>query len=424
MSLEDRSAFQEACSRCSQCKFVPVPASREFSSICPSIDHGQFHAYSGGGKVITSYALRVGKATITPKVVDSVYACTMCGGCDVACKVNMGEEVEPLDTLYELRAHLVREGNVPAAQMEMVEKLRREGSHLGPRAGRSAWAEGLAIKDAISEQVDVLLHVEGESAFDRAQWPQLHALVRILRAAGVNFGIAGYAESDAGGIAYDLGFQDDARNLATYNRKLLRQSGAAILLCADAGAYAAFQGLYPRMGMALDDVRIVHSTEFVTELLEAGRFALNASVAIRATYHDPCRLGRLSEPFQPWSGRRIDVLNVLSVPDTPRTVRFGVEGQYDAPRSLLGRIDGLELVEMERNREFAYCCGAGSGVAEAYPEMGAKAAISRLNEARGTGASCMVTACAGCQRHLADTARNHSIDIEVRGILEFLADAI
>lgn len=424
MSLEDRRPYLEACTRCSQCKFVPVPASRQFSSICPSIDHGQFHAFSGGGKVITSYALNSGVAQITPKVVESVYACTMCGGCDVACKVNMGEEVEPLDSLYELRAHMVREGAVPTPLARMVEALRREGSHHGPRAERSLWAEGLGLKNATVEPVEVLLHVDGENAFDRGQWPQLRALVRILQAAGVDFGIAYDAENDSGGHAYDLGFQDDALDFARRQRQQLEQSGASILLCASASAYAAFRGHYPRMGMALDGTRIVHSTEFVAELLESGRLVLKAPAVLKATYHDPCRLGRLSEPVEPWSGGTIDVLNILTVPDSTRPVRFGTKGQYDAPRLLLRHIEGLELVEMERNREFAYCCGAGSGVAEAYPAMGEKAALSRLDEARNTGASCVVTACGGCQRHLAATARAHSLDIEVRGIFEFLANAI
>lgn len=424
MSLEDRRPYLEACTRCSQCKFVPVPASREFSSICPSIDHGQFHAYSGGGKVITSYALHSGVATITPQVVDSVYACTMCGGCDVACKVNMGEEVEPLDSLYELRAHLVREGAAPAPLAGQVDALRREGSHLGQRAERSLWAEGLGLKDATAERVDVLLHVDGENAFDRAQWPQLQALVRMLQAAGVDFGIAYDAERDSGGFAFDLGFQDEARELARHQQQLLAQSGATILLCAGAGAYAAFRGHYPRLGVALDGVRIVHSTEYVAELLDTGRLRLQASARLTATYHDPCRLGRLSETVEPWSGGTIDVLNILTVPDGTRPVRFGVNGQYEAPRRLLRHIAGLDLVEMERNREFAYCCGAGAGVAEAYPAMGETAAVGRLNEARATGAACVVTACGGCQRHLAATASAHAMDIEVRGIFEVLADAI
>lgn len=424
MTLEDRRGYQEACTRCSQCKFVPMPDSKEFSSICPSIDYGHFHAYSGSGKIITSYALREGRVEVTPKLIDSVYACTACGGCDISCKTNMGDEVEPLDTIYELRAHLAKHGHVPANCAQMIARLERDGSHLGGRTERSHWAGGLGIKDATREPVAVLLHVGGENAFDRAQWPQLQALVRLLQAAGVDFGIAYDAESDAGGLAYDLGFQDVTLKLAKQQQRLLQQSGAQVLLVAGADAYTAFRSFYPRLGVSFDGVRVLHATEFVEELLKSGRLQLSAAAQTKVTYHDPCRLGRLSEPYKPWKGQRITVLNTMVVPDSRRQVRFGNDGQYEAPRQLLRRIEGLELVEMERNRQFAYCCGASAGVPEAYPEMAQMAAVNRLREARKTGASCVVTACAGCQRHLGTVAAEHSIDIEVRGVFELLANSL
>ena len=424
MALEDRTRYQESCNRCSQCKFVPMPQSEAFASICPSIDYGQFHAYSGSGKVITSYALAKGMVQVTPRVVESVYACTMCGGCDTACKTNAGDDIDPLDTLYELRAYMAQRGHAPAALTALMDTLRRDGSHRGPRAERSRWAAGLGLRDATREKVEVLLHVDGDNAHDPAQWPQLQALVRVLQAAGVNFGIAYDAESDAGALAFDLGFQDDARKLATQQQQLLRQSGASVLLAASAAAYTAFRSFYPRLGVSLDGVRVVHSTEYVAELAASGRVKLAGSHTLRATYHDPCKLGRLSEPYTPWSGKYITVLNTMSVPDSPRPHRFGNEGQYDAPRQLLRGVQGLELVEMERTREFSYCCGGGAGAAEAYPEMGAIAGVSRLKEARKTGATHLVTACATCQRHLAATAAEHGIDIKVCGVFDLLADSL
>jgi dimethylglycine catabolism B len=423
MSLQDRRQYQESCVRCSQCKFVPAPASREFASLCPSIDHGEFHAYSGGGKVITSYALMEGKAAVTERLVDSVFSCTMCGACDTACKTNEGDNVEPLDTLYELRAHLAREGHVPAPMQALVERLRAEGSHHGSRAERSRWAAGLGLKDATREPVAVLLHVGGSNAFDRSQWGQLRALVRLLEAARVDFGIAFDAERDAGSLAYDLGFQEDARALALHQQQLLKASGAGVLLVAGAEDYAAFRNLYPRLGVALQGVRVVHSTEFLEELLITGQLKLQASREGRVTYHDPCRLGRLSELYTPWQGQWITVLNTVAVPDSPRPVLYGNGGQYDAPRRLLQRVQGLELVEMERNREFAYCCGAGAAAALTYPAMANRAALKRLEEARATGADCVVTACAGCQRHLAAAAAAHGIALHVQGVLEVLAQA-
>jgi Fe-S oxidoreductase len=423
MSIEDLRVHQEVCTRCSQCKFVPMPESPAFATLCPSVDHGQFHAFSGSGKLITAYALSQGRATVNERLIESVYACTMCGACDTACKTNMGDLVEPLDTLYELRATLASDGHVPPAVTHAMQRIRQEGSRFGPRVDRSRWAENLALPDATRQRVEVLLHVGDDNAHDQAAWPQLHTVVRLLRQAGVDFGTAHDAESDAGGYAHDTGFRTDARRLAEAQAELLRRAGAKVLLTASAEAYAAFRNVYPRLGVDLSFVRVVHATDFLLELVETGRLAVRAARDTTVTYHDPCRLGRLSEPYQPWHGQWITVMNTLSVPDSPRPVRFGNGGNHEAPRRLLRRIDGLRLVEMPRNRLFAYCCGAGGGAAEAYPEMAQAAALQRLQEARSTGAHTLVTACSGCQRHLADVARAHGVDIEVQGVFDLLAPA-
>lgn len=423
MALEDRHRFQERCSRCSQCKFVPAPASHEFSSACPSIDYGNFHAYSGGGKVVTSYALQRGAAGATAETIDSVYACTMCGACDISCKTNMGDDVEPLDTIYDLRAHMAKAGHLPPALMRLIEATRRDGTHIAGREGRARWAEGLGIKDATREKAGVFFYIGAENACDEGQWPQLRALVAAMRAAGVDFAIAHDAEDDSGALAFDLGDLDLARALALRVEDQVRKAGASTLLTASASAYAAFRSFYPRMGVELGAVRILHTSEFMVELTKALPAPPSARAPIKVTYHDPCKLGRLSEPFKPWRGKVATVMNTLHIYDPPRPQRFGGDGVYDAPRQLLSDIDGVELVEMERNREFAFCCGAGAGVPKAYPEMAEMAAVSRLNEACRTGASHLVTSCGGCQRHLADVARRNGIAIEVCGLFDLVPSA-
>lgn len=423
MSLADRRQFQEACTRCSQCKFVSTPSHADFASACPSIDYGHFNAYSGGGKVITSYALATGKAPVTPELIDTVYACTMCGACDTLCKTNQGDTVEPMDTLYALRAHLAKKGHAPRPQVDATQRLRKEGSHLGARAERSRWADGLQLKNATREPVEVLLHAGGSNAFDRTQWPQLHAIVKLLTRAGIHFGIAYDDETDAGGLAYDVGFQDITRELGVKYQQRLAASRASVLVSACASDYAAFRNLYPRLGITFKKVRVAHITEYLAELLACGRLPQpsTGTPTQTVTYHDPCRLGRLSEQYEPWEGKFITVHNTMLVPDSPKPVRFGTKGNYDAPRQLLTSAGGVKLVEMPRNREFAYCCGAGAATGEAYPELAQMAAVNRLREAQSTGAYCIVTACAGCQQHLASAAKANGIGIEVRGVIETIA---
>jgi Fe-S oxidoreductase len=424
MSIEDLHVYQESCTRCSQCKFLPMPDSADFATICPSIDYGQFHAFSGSGKLITAYALSQGKAAVNDRLVESVYACTMCGACDTACKTNLGDLVEPLDTLYELRAKLASDGHVPSAIAEAMRRMRQEGSRFGPRSERSVWAEGLGLPDATRRRVEVLLHVGDSNAHDRGAWRQLHTVVQLLRQAGVDFGIAYDAESDAGGYAHDTGFRADALRLAQEQAERVRRSGATVLLTACADAYAAFRNVYPRLGVSLEGVHVMHTTDFLVQLVESGQLALAGACDTTVTYHDPCRLGRLSEPYKPWKGQWVTVMNTLSVPGSRRPVRFGNDGNYEAPRRLLRRIEGVRLVEMERNRLFAYCCGAGAGAKEAYPEMAQAAAVQRLREAESTGASKLVTACTGCQRHLSEIAASNGIRIEVQGLFDLLASSL
>ena len=145
-TLEERSDFLARCVRCSQCKFVPAPKSKAYASICPSIDYGNFHAYSASGQLINGLGLLEDKIQYTEEFLHSVQSCTMCGGCDSSCKVNYAELVQPLDSLYALRARIVRDGHAPATYRTLIDNLRNHGNKLGrPRAERSRWADGLSL---------------------------------------------------------------------------------------------------------------------------------------------------------------------------------------------------------------------------------------------------------------------------------------
>lgn len=424
MSLDDRAIYSERCTRCSQCKFVPMAQSDEFANICPSIDYGQFHSYSGGGKVITSYGYNQGAIEPNERMVESVYACTMCGACDTSCKTHMADQVEPFETLLELRARLAADGHVPAQMAELVAHLEAHGSPQGTQKDRANWAAGLDIPDAREQSVDVLLHVGSENAFDEEQWDQLRLLVKLLRDAGISFGIAYDGEVDSGGLAYEIGYQNVAEQLADVCIATLAQSKATILLAASAQDYSAFKNIYPRMGRALDPVRVLHTTEFVEELLKSGKLNLSLKSSGTVAYHDSCRLGRRSETYKPWEGEQIRVLNTLLVSDPPRDMNYGTDGNYDAPRAVLDRIAGMEVRDFERTREFSYCCGGGCGVKETYPDMADLAAVNCLDEAAAQGADTLVTASACCQRNMADAAKRHGRDVKVTTLFDLVSQSM
>ena len=372
--------------------------------------------------MITAYALQAGEAGFSAEVKSSIYACSMCGACDTGCKNNNGELVEPLNILYALRAHAVEKGEAPPEHIALVENMRRHGNPFGARsADRSVWSQGLKLKDATRDPVDVLLHIGCENAFDEAQWPELRAIVAILESAGVDFGIAYDGESATGELAYDLGFQDDALALATSMAKLIDSSGAKRVVTCSAGSYHGFINIWARMGLVCD-VEILHITDYVDTLVETGRVSITGRFAQTVTYHDPCKLGRLGEKFTPSDAMWTKVLQTMSFHDRPTHTLFGNSGVYEGPRNLLRRLDGVALVEMERNRVASYCCGAGGGAKEAAPEFAQAAALKRLHEARSTGATVLATACGTCRTHLGDVARRHG-GPQVMGVFEIIAAA-
>jgi Fe-S oxidoreductase len=148
------------------------------------------------------------------------------------------------------------------------------------------------------------------------------------------------------------------------------------------------------------------------------------TVPMKITYHDPCHLGRRGEPYLPWQGEQKKIRGQILIYE-PRKPRYnGALGIYDTPRNILKSIPGIELIEMERNREYAWCCGAGAGVRERYPEFSAWTASERIEEAKSTGAEAIVTACGWCERNFTDAVNDRNESMKVYDILDLVREAI
>ena len=160
--------------------------------------------------------------------------------------------------------------------------------------------------------------------------------------------------------------------------------------------------------------------EYIERLIKKGKIKPRRSVPLTVTYHDPCHLGRLGESYVPWQGTRARIYGQIPVWKPSRPRYTGALGVYDPPRDILKSIPGLTLVEMERTREYAWCCGAGGGVLEAYPDFAAWTAAERLTEAKATGAEAIVSACPWCERNFADTAKGQDEEIKVYDVIDLV----
>jgi len=167
-------------------------------------------------------------------------------------------------------------------------------------------------------------------------------------------------------------------------------------------------------------VEVLHITEYLERLLKEGRLNLTQDLGLKVTYHDPCHLGRLSEPFIPWEGSR----GTYGRLTPPKEFRRGTFGCYDTPRNVIRQVPGVELAEMERIREYSWCCGSGGGVWEAFPDFASWTAAERIEEALSTGAEALVTACPWCERAFKDSVGESGAPIKVYDITELVLLAL
>ena len=127
MALEDYKAEMERCSHCSYCWWIPLDQikSQRFAKGCPSVAYNHFNSYSARGRYAVALSLIQGKSQYTERVQDIVFKCQACGSCDVSCKV-CRYNLEPLETILELRARLVEDGQSPPLHRAVIDHLRKE----------------------------------------------------------------------------------------------------------------------------------------------------------------------------------------------------------------------------------------------------------------------------------------------------------
>jgi len=417
MALADFRDDMMSCVRCSSCKWVPFNQMRSsrFAKNCPSICRHNFHSYSGSGRINMGLSLLEERSPLTEKVSEIIYSCQMCGACDTHCKVYR-EVIDINEVLLELRARCVEEGELVIEHMAVMDALKRENNMLGePKADRGAWAEGLGLKDINTEKADVMFHTGCRFAFDRELWGAARSAVRLLQSAGLDVGFAGAEESCCGGRAFELGYRGEALNFFEDMLGRVKSSGATTLVTPCADGYAAFKYLYPMNGIELP-VEVMHVSQVLEKMVDQGRLHPRAAVPLKVTYHDPCHLGRMGEPFLGgWQGDKRERLRSMS--------RTGKRGVYEAPRNLLRSIPGIDLVEMERIKQYSWCCGAGGGVIDAFPEYALWTAAERLEEAVSTGAEALVTSCPWCERMFRDSAEETGSGMRVLDLNELMLES-
>jgi Fe-S oxidoreductase len=259
-------------------------------------------------------------------------------------------------------------------------------------AQRLIWSENLAtVPEGVKgkAQAEVVYFVGCVSSFYPQSYSIPQSFVQVLDKAAVDFLTLGAAEQCCGFPLIIAGMGDHARDLVRHNVEAVRKTGARTLVASCPSCYHTWHSDYPRLIGEPLGFQVLHSTEFLCDLIAAGRIKLG-SFDQPVTYHDPCDLGRTS-------------------------------GIYDAPRQVIRAIPDIQFTEMKDRRQYALCCGGGGDVEMADKELSASVARRRLEQAQATEAKVILSACQQCVRTLAGAARSAKARIRVMDLVELVA---
>nr|MDO8097979.1 (Fe-S)-binding protein [Candidatus Njordarchaeota archaeon] len=382
MSLDEVKDWLHRCYRCGNCKlFWGI-----FAPSCPSGEYFHFESYFPSGRIWIGKALHNEEIKWSPSITKKIFACTLCGACSTSCKVDMKDH--SADILEALRATAVAEGFGPMGEQkrftQSIEKQHNPYNESHDK--RPSWLDSSGVA-ARSDKPTVLYFAGCTSSYRRPEIAS--ATAKILGKAGVKF-IVLDDEWCCGSPLLRTGQRDAAKKQAEHNVELINKSGVATVVTSCAGCYRAFVKDYAdKLGLQLEP-EILHITQFLERLLNDRAIESPSAIkGLKVTYHDPCHLGRHCTVYNP-------------------------------PRNVM-KATGVEVVEMGRNRENAWCCGSGGGVKSAFNDMAVKTAALRMVEAEQTGVETLVSACPFCKHNLLDGAKEAKSRIRVIDIVELLA---
>jgi Fe-S oxidoreductase len=387
-----------ACTECGRCQEL-CPAYASGKPLSPKLlimnlrDHLLETQGVGGHRHGLSGSLIGGAVS-----EETIWSCTTCRACMEACPLF----IEHVPKIVDMRRHLSMEaGRIPdGISGAMLSVEQRGHPWAGTRFSRLDWCRDLDVRVlAPGEATDMLLWVGCTAALDARAQKVARALVRLLRAAGVDFAILGEEEKCTGDSARRTGndylYQlQAAANVETLNARAFKRIVSICPHCVNTlkNEYSDFGGVY----------EVAHHSQLLAELIDSGRLPRPRGVEAApgsVAFHDPCYLGRYN-------------------------------GEYDAPRSVLAGA-GAAVAEMERSRQRSFCCGGGGGRAFAVEPPDQRVNVMRAAQARATGAPVVATACPFCMLMLEDGCKTAarleggaSAPQQVRDIAEILDDAM
>jgi len=380
-----------ACIMCTRCHEV-CPAHESGTPLSPSaLEINKRYFINEQGNELFNDA---GETALLDYAIsdDAVWSCTTCYACIQVCPVGN----EPMMDILELRRNQVFDAKMPNELADVLRSLDEQGNSFNESARRrSKWSKKLdfKLKDATKEPVKYLWYVGDFASFNQNCQETTRKVAQVLQAAGVDFGIMGKKEKSAGNDVRRAGEEGLFEVLAEQNIETIEKCDFEEIFTTDPHTFNTLKNEYPDKG---GKYPVKHYSTLLLELIQSGDIELKKKIDIKATYHDPCYLGRYN-------------------------------GIYDDPREVM-KLCGIDLVEMPRNKENSFCCGGGGGRVwlPDHDDMTQRPSENRIEEAVAVGVNNFTVACPKDMTMYADAVKTsgNEDNMTVKDIVDFVLEAM
>jgi heterodisulfide reductase subunit D len=318
----------------------------------------------------------------TDNLVKILYACSTCGNCIENCRFEKFNDFL-VDIIETARAEAVKEGFCPENQENLLTKTINE-KFYNPYGESNSDNEDLKRKYKLGDKAEWVYFIGCTSNYRQKELR--NSTLELLKKMDIDFTLID--EHCCTSPLIRTGQIEPVQEFMNYNLQKIKEAGASKVITSCAGCYRTLKIDFEKHGV-YHDLEIMHTIELIKDHMDQNRLTFKEDYKSEVTYHDPCHVGRHM-------------------------------GLYEGPREVIKKIPGIRFVEMERNRENAFCCGAGGGVKIGFPDWSVEISKERLEETKKIDVDTVLSICPFCKTNLGDANKQYNLGYNILDIIEVL----